>query len=151
MNTKSLTRETLTNVIGIDLEENSQNLAAGYKLVQAVLTSTSDFLVWLVAAVVIELSVRIVQDGPAGRVLHSVRVTLVVNLAAPIWKWSIFWDKLYKAVWGIRCVSEAGGDLIVTCPDHPQVCQSLPFHSSSRSQHSQKQVSYQASHTGSSF
>lgn len=46
------------------------------------LTATGDLLVFLVAAVVIELGVRVVQDGPALRVLHSITVTLVVHLAA---------------------------------------------------------------------
>lgn len=48
-----------------------------------VLTATGDLLVFLVTAVVIELGVRIVEDGPALRVLHSVTVTLVMHLAAP--------------------------------------------------------------------
>lgn len=37
----------------------------------------------LVTAVVIELGVRIVDDGPALRVLHRIGVTLVMHLAAP--------------------------------------------------------------------
>ncbi len=39
----------------------------------------------------------------------------------------------------------------MTYPDHPQVCRSLLFRSSSRSRRSQIQASYQASRTGSSF
>lgn len=46
-------------------------------------TGTGDLLVLLVTAVVIELGVRIVEDGPALRVLHSISVTLVVYFAAP--------------------------------------------------------------------
>lgn len=46
------------------------------------LTATGDLLVLLIAAVVIELGVRVVQDGPALWVLHGITVTLVVHLAA---------------------------------------------------------------------
>lgn len=54
------------------------------KLFQVVLTATGDLLVFLVAAVVVQLGVRIVQDGPALRVLHSITVTLVMHFAAPV-------------------------------------------------------------------
>lgn len=47
------------------------------------LTSTGDLFVSLVAAVVVEFGVGVVQDGPALRVLHGIRVALVVNVAAP--------------------------------------------------------------------
>lgn len=47
------------------------------------LTSAGDLPVGLVAAVVIEFSVGVVQDGPALGMLHGVAVTLVVDLAAP--------------------------------------------------------------------
>lgn len=71
------------------------------KLFQVVLTATGDLLVFLVAAVVVQLGVRIVQDGPALRVLHRITVTLVMHLAAPVGqkvKESKFWNRLDKVV-----------------------------------------------------
>lgn len=125
------------------------------KLFQVVLTATGDLLVFLVAAVVVQLGVWIVQDGPALRVLHSITVTLVMHFAAPVGqkvKESKFWNRLDKVVFFLYvmwCLKQ--GDWILTCPDHPRVCRSLLFHSSSRSRHSRKQASYPASHTGSFF
>lgn len=49
----------------------------------AVLTAAGDRLALLVTAVGVELGVRVVQDGPALGVLHSITVTRVVHLAAP--------------------------------------------------------------------
>lgn len=49
----------------------------------AVLTAAGDRAARLVTAVGIELGVRVVQDGPALRMLHSITVTCVVHLAAP--------------------------------------------------------------------
>lgn len=48
-----------------------------------ILTATGDLLVGLIAAVVINFGVGVVQDGPALGMLHGVAVTLVVHLAAP--------------------------------------------------------------------
>lgn len=48
-----------------------------------ILTATGDFLVGLIAAVVVNFSVGVVQDAPALRMLHGVAVTLVMYLAAP--------------------------------------------------------------------
>lgn len=47
------------------------------------LTGAGDLPVFLITGVVVELGVRVVQNGPTFRVLHSITVTLVVHLAAP--------------------------------------------------------------------
>lgn len=48
-----------------------------------VLTITGDLPVLFVTGIVVELGVRVVEDGPALIVLHSITVTLVMHLAAP--------------------------------------------------------------------
>lgn len=49
-----------------------------------VVIATGDLLVLLITAVVIVLGVRVVKDGPALGVLHSIVVALVMHLAAPV-------------------------------------------------------------------
>lgn len=111
------------------------------------LTSTCDLLVRVIAAVAIYFGVRIVQDRPALRMLHSISVTLIMHLAAPKNKS----NKTKFEIPHIRQTPLQCCNWNVTCPDHPQVCRSLLFHSSSRSRRSQKQASCRASRRGSFF
>lgn len=114
-----------------------------------VLTATGDLFILVITIIVIELSVRIVQDGPAFRVLHSISVTLVMHLAAPTsqnMNNGDYWEK--KTLLGYvlsRMANPLPIQIIHRCARAP------PFHNNSHNQHSQEQASYQALHTGSYF
>lgn len=58
-------------------------LVKNKKYVSSQLTCAGDLFASCIAGVVIELGVRVVQDGPALWMLHGITVALVMDLAAP--------------------------------------------------------------------
>lgn len=111
-------------------------MAQSLKARLVLLTATGDLLVSFIAVVVIEFGVGVVQDGPALRVLHSISVALVMHLAAPAGPKEPNGSNFYNTLTNFWSVGSRGRKML-TCPDRQRGSQSLPFHSSSRSRHSQ--------------
>lgn len=132
--------------LGHHVSESAEWLSL--KTCPVLLTATGDLLVSLIAAVVVEFSVGVVQDGPALRVLHGISVALVVNLATPAGPKEANDSNAYNTLKNFWSVGKWGKKNL-TCPDHRRGSQSLLCHSSSRSRHSQIRANCPAWRTGS--